>query len=84
MGEWSFTPANDGNISAAGFSVATESLLSIIHYVQKVRDKAIEALNELVQLPGARSKLLENWKPFVMADLSAVSHDIDRFKLVQF
>ena len=84
LGEWSFTPADDGHISAAGFSVATESLLSIVHYVRKVRDKAIEALNELVQLPGARSKLLENWKPFVVADLSAVSHDIDRFKLVQF
>lgn len=83
-GEWTFTAPAEVSISAAGFSVATESLLSIVHYVQKVRDKAIEALNELVQLPGSRSKLIENWKPFVVADLSAVSHDIDRFRLVQF
>ena len=83
-GVWSFTYQDQSAIAAAGFSIATESLLSLVRYAQSVRDKAIEALNELVQLPGSRQKLIEQWRPFVLADVRGVRKDVERFHKVAF
>jgi hypothetical protein len=83
-GNWSFERQDEGAIGAAGFSVATESLLSLVQYVQSVRDKAIEAINELVQLPGSRKKLINQWRPFVRADLKGVRKDVELFGKVAF
>ena len=83
-GDWTFRPEDTSAIGAAGFSVATESLLTLVQYAQTMRDKAIEALNELVQLPGSRNKLINQWRPFVQADLKAVGKDVERFQKATF
>jgi hypothetical protein len=84
IGTWSFVADQEASISVAGFSVASESLLSIVQYARSVRDKAIEALNELVQLPGSRHKLINQWRPFVLADIRGVRKDVARFGTVAF
>lgn len=82
--DWVAGASASRSIEAAGFSVVTESLLSIVEYAQTVRDRAIEALNELVQIPGAREKLICQWKDFVKLDLMALKGDVERFQKVSF
>lgn len=77
-GEWSFEVA-ESTIPAAGFSVVTESLMSIVGFVRTTRDKAMESLNELIQLPGSRKKLVNQWRLFVQADLRGVGKDAEGF-----
>lgn len=82
--DWVAGASLNRSIEAAGFSVVTESLLSIVEYAQAMRDRALEALNELVQVPGAKEKLISQWKDFVKLDLRALEGDVERFQKVSF
>ncbi|MFA7480310.1 MAG: hypothetical protein WC314_07375 [Vulcanimicrobiota bacterium] len=82
--EWSFEPQPTGSITAAGFSLATESLGTLAEYARSMRDRALEALNEMVQFPGTRKKLLDNWRVFLGADFEAVQRDVEGFREARF